>query len=189
MKQRSFIITILISMTMLQCSQKERSYETLFKRGFIEVNSIEPIVEYINIDTAIDSTTLKAYFSKKYENALTASTEEALDKYTTYQKKYSRSLKYDGKYIADGVYLEKLNRYKKDYEERANGIYPDWVGEFYKERLSSATRFEQVTIKYRLSKDGPLIVSKYRADIFNGDTALYNLEGTLGEYLKIAKLN
>jgi hypothetical protein len=168
------------------CSTDRRPYEDTFKKAVVRNLKVEPIVEMLTIDSRLDSVSLKNYFKKELNERWMSDKAQAKLDYENYVIKYNNSVKFDGKSIADRVYLSSLKEAKEMYDQLLNGARDSIRYKFYYDRMKHPTIFEEITVKFRLSKDGPLIVERYRTDIFKGDTSLYELkdDATIIDYIK-----
>ncbi len=181
-----FLFIAFSCQAIVSCSSDKLPYEETFKNKMIANAKIEPIVEMITIEARLDSGDLKKYFTRELNDNKVADLAEAKAKLKERQKEYDQSLKYDGKRMAEVVYLQPLNEAKENYEQLQSGATDSEKYEFYYNRMKYPTVFEQLTIKYKLSKDGPLLVERYRTDIFQGDTSFYELKNgrTIADYIK-----
>jgi hypothetical protein len=182
----NLILAIVLSQIGVSCTKDKLPYEDTFKRGVIANTKIEPIVESITVDSRLDSIILKDYFARQLAERRSSDKAEAkiaIDKAT---ERYDLAKRIDGKYIADRVYLEYVTEAKEKYDWLDKGINDSITYDFYFDRLKHAQIFEEITVKFRLAKDGPLRVERYRTDIFKGDTSFYELKGdrTIKDYIK-----
>lgn len=177
---------VLLCLIIISCSTEKLPYEDTFKNRMIASIQVEPIVETIIVEARLDSGELKKFFEREFNNNKASDLSRAKMELEEMQKKYDQSIKIDGIRMADGVYLNSLNRAKEKYNQLLSGMKDSELYEFYYNRITYPTIFEQVTIKYRLAKDGPLMVGRYRTDIFQGDTSFYELKNdrTITDYIK-----
>jgi hypothetical protein len=180
-----WVFLITLSVAVLGCKEKF-PYQDTFKNRIIENAGVEPIIESLTIDARLDSSTLKDYYLRELTQNKQLDKESAKNEYEKAQQKYNQSLKYDGQRMADVVYLKRLTDSKNTYYELISGFNDSSRYDFYYQRLKSPTVFEEVTVKFRLSKDEPLLVNRYRIDIFQGDTSFYELKAgrNISDYIK-----
>lgn len=182
----NIVLVIGLSQIGVSCTKDKLPYEETFKKGVIANTKIEPIVESITVDSRLDSVILKDCFAKQLAERRSSDKAEAkiaIDKAT---ERYDLAKRIDGKYIADHVYLGYVTEAKEKYHRIEKGINDSIRYDFYFDRLKHPTIFEEITVKFRLAKDGPLRVERYRTDIFKGDTSFYELKGdeTIKDYIK-----
>ncbi|MGE0772044.1 MAG: hypothetical protein AB7K37_10060 [Cyclobacteriaceae bacterium] len=179
------LLIIALFLIVSACGEKRFPYGQTFRDQLIESSSIEPIIESITVDDRLDSEVVRAYFERQLNSAREAEKTKAKDELDKAKMKYDQALKTQGKYIADGVYLKYVNEAKEKYDALIAGKGDSARFEFYFERLRNPTVFEEITVKFRFSKDGPLLVQRYRIDIFKNDTSFYELKGdkTIKDYV------
>jgi hypothetical protein len=176
---------IVYGLVCLGCSRDEMPYEETFKKTVIRNINIEPIVESVLIEKSYDSIILYRYWNDRMLERKRSIKDETYSDLIKAKDDYSRALKVSGKSIADGVYLHYVKEYQEKYNNIERDIYTDDYLKIYHERIELPSIFEQITIKYRMSESGPLLVGRYRTDIFKGDTSFYELKSdqTLKDYI------
>ena len=184
MKTVSFIL--IWTFIMASCSKDSMPYENAFRNTVVRNTKIEPLIESITIDAKLDSNVLYEYFRKELKEGKEEDMVKAKEAYEYKKGQYELELKYNGKNAADIIYGRNLETAKKKYDDLVSGERDSLTYQFYFERLKSPTIFEQITVRFRLKKEGELIVGRFRTDIFKGDTSFYELRGnsTIEDYIK-----
>lgn len=177
---------ILYAISLLGCNsiKKERPYEAYFKRVAIKSIHIEPIIVDITIDTTLDQSTVVEATKLHMQKTIERIADENKKSYLSQKNQYEHCILINGKKIADDVYKNDMLKYKRIYENAQNGIVVGDHLDFFKRRIKKPPVMQQLTIKYRLQENGPLIVETYRTDIEEGDTALFKCKTNLVDYIK-----
>lgn len=182
MKAKTFALFV---MTLSACSQPELPYEQTFKNAMIRHNKVEPLVESIVIEKTYDSALLYRYWNDQLKIQKNQLKDNAYSDLFKAKQSYNESVRLHGKRIAKTVYLDDVERHQRQYDKIQQGVYEFEHLKIYEERTQLPSRFEQLTVKYRLAEGSPLLVGRYRTDIFKGDTSFYELKPgqTLKDYI------
>jgi hypothetical protein len=181
------ILCISTPIVLLKSCQEHKTvpYEHRFAAEYIKAKSIHPVIESITIDTTMDNRDVSSFYERMLKRRLLDQANEYKRQYDYYQRKYDLALRTDGKYVADRTYLVKLMDYKAKLDSAELGSFTDdnaMAG--IKEYISNPPTLEQITVKYRESEQGPLIIETYRAHIQGADTMLFKMKGSLAEYMR-----
>lgn len=182
--KKAFILISLI-LGLISCERQELPYERAFKKAVIRSSQIEPIVESVAIEKTYDSTLLYRYWNDRLKIEKNRIKDDTYSNLIKAKGDYDKAVKTLSKGTADRVYLHYVQQYQQEYDNIRNDVYKSKYLEIYNERIKYPSTFEQITIKYKLSETGPLLIGRYRSDIFMGDTSFYELkaEQTLKDYI------
>lgn len=167
---------IAIFIILCACQPKEDiPYESFVRNLMIDYMKIDPLIEAIFINETIDSAEVRSIMAANLKERKEYIKAEAHVSYENAKKEYERQKSAVGKKIADQVYLSKVNFHKSSYERILQGIYPQNIHDM-EMQLNTSIILQEITIRYKVSNDGPTKVERIGIMIQNTDTVARPLQ-------------
>lgn len=169
-------IKLIILFIIFSSCTKKYPYEKEITKYFAETKKVEIEVQEIKIDTTVTKEQAKNLFEQRLKNHKIWLTEYYQREYVSAKSEYERMLKkYGTRHPAIYSYeKDRMNEMSLKWKNSKEGNFPsdEKLIQFYIEQIASESSYEQLTLRYKLYADGPVLIQVFVCEATSNDSTL-----------------